>query len=92
VTGGEAVLIVRDTGIGMTTDELERAFDRFFRAQRARALAPGSGLGLAIVRGIAQAHGGSVTVTSRPDHGTTVEVRLPLSTPQRAGAAVREQA
>lgn len=59
-----ASLVVADTGAGIPASELPRAFDRFFRGQRARTLAPGSGLGLAIVRRIAEAHGGSVTVTS----------------------------
>ena len=72
------VLEVRDTGIGIPADELERVFDRFFRGARARALAPGSGLGLAIVRRIVEAHGGSVTVTSGAGAGTTVRVELPV--------------
>ncbi|MBW8741727.1 MAG: CHASE3 domain-containing protein [Acidobacteria bacterium] len=76
---GEAVVSVRDTGIGIPADELERLFTRFFRASTATTREiQGTGLGLAIARTIAEAHGGSIHVSSEPDRGTTFDVRLPL--------------
>ncbi len=72
-------LVVSDTGIGMTTDELGHAFDRFFRGSRARALAGGSGLGLAIARRILESHDGSIAIESAVDRGTTVTLRLPTT-------------
>ena len=74
--GGEAILLVRDTGEGIAPDDLPRIFDRFHR----RADTGGSGLGLAIVRDLAGAHGGTVTVTSDgvPGRGAAFEVRLPI--------------
>ena len=60
----------------MTTEEATRAFDRFWRADRARARS-GSGLGLAIVRSVVQAHGGKVHLQTAPGAGTTVQIVLP---------------
>lgn len=83
--GDRAVLTVRDTGIGMEREEAVRAFDRFYRGARARALAPGSGLGLAIVRRIVDAYGGRVELASEPGAGTTVTVTLPAQRRQEPG-------
>lgn len=76
--GGE--LAVRDHGPGIAAEDLPFVFDRFYRAPAARHL-PGSGLGLAIVREAVEAHGGTVSVASAPDGGTTVCLRLPTSPP-----------
>jgi len=74
-----AVLIVTDTGHGMTPDQLSRIFDRFYRADQSRSLPAGrTGLGLAITKSIIEAHEGTITVTSTPGTGTTFTVRLPL--------------
>ncbi|GAA0594961.1 HAMP domain-containing sensor histidine kinase [Kutzneria viridogrisea] len=62
---------VRDRGPGIAEADRAHVFDRFYRADTARAL-PGSGLGLAIVRQVALAHGGEVTVTARPGGGAVV--------------------
>ena len=72
-------LEVRDNGIGMADDELERVFERFARTDRARQSgATGLGLGLYACRGIVTAHGGTIVVTSKGhDLGTTVVVTLP---------------
>ncbi len=77
----EAVtLIVSDTGIGIAPGDLPHIFDRFWRADPARSRTgqrPGTGLGLAITKWIAEAHGGSISVQSRPGRGTVFTVRLP---------------
>jgi two-component system OmpR family sensor kinase len=71
---------VRDTGIGIAAGDLPHIFERFWRADPARsrtAERPGVGLGLAIAKWIAEAHGGSITVQSRPGRGTMFLIRLP---------------
>jgi len=74
------VVTVEDTGTGMSAQQLPLAFDRFWRADTARARATGgTGLGLAIAREIITAHGGTIGITSTPDLGTTVTVRLPAA-------------
>jgi two-component system OmpR family sensor kinase len=76
---GLARLEVRDTGIGISEEDLPHIFDRFYRGQEARATSSeGSGLGLAIVKYIVEAHDGSVKVTSQPGRGTTFVVDLPV--------------
>ena len=77
--GGEAVLSVADTGIGITAADRERIFERFYRTKAAtQRVIPGSGLGLTISRAIVQAHRGTITVRSDGEHGSTFTVRLPL--------------
>jgi two-component system, OmpR family, sensor kinase len=79
--GPEAATIsVRDTGLGIAPGDVDRVFDRFWRADAARSRTgdrPGFGLGLSICKWIAEAHGGSIAVTSRPGRGTTFTVTLP---------------
>jgi two-component system OmpR family sensor kinase len=78
--GTEVVLNVTDTGIGITTQDQARVFERFFRADKARSReAGGSGLGLAICQSIVEAHHGTISFSSQPGTGTTFTVRLPLS-------------
>jgi signal transduction histidine kinase/outer membrane murein-binding lipoprotein Lpp len=79
--GDELVVTVADTGMGIPADEQQALFTRFFRATNAihRAV-PGTGLGLAIVRTIVDHHGGSISITSTENVGTTATVRLPVST------------
>jgi two-component system, OmpR family, sensor histidine kinase BaeS len=80
VKGGQAVLRVADTGIGIAPDQLPRVFDRFWRSPEARDRATdGSGVGLALVRDLALAQDGRVDVESRPGHGSTFSVYLPLA-------------
>ena len=70
---------VTDTGIGIAPDHLPHIFDRFYRVDKVRSrTSSGTGLGLAIVKGIAEQHGGKVTVTSRPGKGSTFTVWLKL--------------
>jgi hypothetical protein len=79
---GAAVIEVQDTGIGIPVAEQERLFQRFFRSSTATAQAiPGTGLGLVITKAIAEAHGGTVTVTSKPHEGTCFRVELPVDGP-----------
>ena len=71
---------VRDTGIGIASVDVPHIFDRFWRADPARSRTgdrPGVGLGLAITKWIAEAHGGRITVQSRPGRGSTFTVSLP---------------
>jgi signal transduction histidine kinase len=76
---GWAVLSVADGGTGLTPDEQELVFERFWRSDASRSReSGGAGLGLAIVRRIAESHGGEVGVTSEPGAGATFELRLPV--------------
>ena len=75
--GPEVVLSVADSGHGIPIEQHEAVFTRFHRAQPADGR--GSGLGLAIVKAVAEAHGGTVRLTSTPGHGSTVSIVLPPS-------------
>lgn len=78
-TSGSAVeLHVRDTGRGISTSFVDRAFDRFSRGEDARNES-GSGLGLAIVRAVAHGHGGNAFITPREPQGTDVWISLPAA-------------
>lgn len=75
----QAQVVVTDTGVGLATVDLERVFERFYRAPGQPRRAPGSGIGLTIARNIAQAHGGEVTAASAgPGAGATFTLTLPL--------------
>jgi two-component system, OmpR family, phosphate regulon sensor histidine kinase PhoR len=77
------VIAVRDQGIGIPQDHLDRIFERFYRVDKARSRERGgTGLGLAIVKHIAQVHGGQVLVTSVVGQGSTFTLRLPLHAKQ----------
>ncbi|MCX6134553.1 MAG: ATP-binding protein [Ignavibacteriales bacterium] len=73
--GSNASILVSDTGIGIPKKDLPKVFDRFYRV---KADGTGSGLGLAIAKWIAEAHHGSIQVTSREKKGSTFTVLLPL--------------
>jgi len=86
VDGDQAVLEIADTGIGIPENEMDRLFQRFFRSSTATEQAiPGTGLGLVISRAIAEAHDGTITVTSKAGEGTCFRVELPLE-PEEVGA------
>ena len=76
--GDTVDIAVADQGIGIEAQDLDRIFERFYRADRARSRATGgTGLGLAIVKHIATNHAGRVDVTSTPGVGSTFTLRLP---------------
>ncbi|HET6877514.1 MAG TPA: SpoIIE family protein phosphatase [Jatrophihabitans sp.] len=78
---GAAELQVVDTGVGIPPDEQHRLFERFHRVSGARLRShEGSGIGLALVSELAALHGGTVTVDSEPDRGSTFSVRIPIGT------------
>jgi heavy metal sensor kinase len=77
------VITVKDTGVGISDGELPRIFERFYRCDPSRSKA-GIGLGLSFARAVARAHGGEITVTSKPDQGSTFSVTLPMLVLQRS--------
>jgi signal transduction histidine kinase/DNA-binding response OmpR family regulator len=86
---GELWLTVQDTGIGIATDELERVFERFYRALDSRARTrEGLGIGLALVRELVQLHRGSIEARSDACNGTTMIVRVPLGSDHLPSASV----
>ena len=82
--GPDAVLSVKDDGEGIPKDKLPYIFDRFYQAGNHTS---GTGIGLALVKGIAELHGGSVSVDSIPGKGSTFFIRIPL---RHQGAEVLE--
>jgi PAS domain S-box-containing protein len=74
--GRQVGVEICDRGIGMTTEEQSRVFERFYRADTSGKI-PGTGLGMSIVKEIAELHGGSVEVASQPGAGTRVTLWIP---------------
>ena len=72
------IISISDDGIGISGDDLEHIFKRFYRCDRSRSQA-GIGLGLSLAQAIAQAHGGNITVSSKPGKGSEFKVILPRS-------------
>jgi signal transduction histidine kinase len=77
----DAVVTVSDTGVGIPADELPRIWDRLYRGDKSRSTR-GLGLGLSLVKAIVAAHGGTVSVRSRPGEGSTFELHLPAEAPR----------
>ncbi|WP_427868654.1 sensor histidine kinase [Leucobacter luti] len=75
-SGDEVRVVVSDEGPGMAAEQAAAAFDRFWRADSSRTL-PGHGIGLSIVRRIAELHGGSAMLRSKPGRGTQAILELP---------------
>jgi signal transduction histidine kinase len=79
---------VTDQGVGIPTNELDAVFDRYFRGDRARHLAPrGVGLGLHVAKMIAKAHDGRLSISSEQNRGTTVTLAMPIHEADKAGDA-----
>jgi signal transduction histidine kinase len=74
--GQSATLTVKDTGIGISAEDLPHIFERFYRGDQSRSES-GTGLGLSLARAIARAHGGDITVKSRLHEGSIFAVTLP---------------
>jgi len=77
--GSDAVVAVRDHGIGVSAEVIPHIFDASFRAPEAVAAAPGLGLGLSIAMEIARRHGGTIDVKPAEPNGSLFALRLPLS-------------
>ncbi len=84
VEGGEVVIEVRDTGVGMSDEVRRRCLEPFFTTKGEQ----GTGLGLAMVFGIVQRHRGTVDIASEPGQGTTIRLRLPVSGVARPDAVL----
>ncbi|MBS5787733.1 MAG: HAMP domain-containing protein [Clostridioides difficile] len=79
VTGDKATIVIKDTGIGMSKEDLPKIFDRFYRADKSRTRETGgTGLGLSIAKWIINKHGGTIDVTSKIDVGTTFMLKIPI--------------
>jgi heavy metal sensor kinase len=83
--GGAARIAVRDTGVGMSAEDAQRAFERFFRADPARSsAAEGAGLGLSLAQWIVHRHHGTITVDSHPGAGSIFTITLPAASGRRS--------
>lgn len=81
--GSQVVLLVKDTGIGIEDDHLDRVFERFYRTDKSRSKATGgTGLGLSIVKHAAEFHRARIQLASKPGQGTTVSVSFPPCQPE----------
>jgi len=79
LTGNYLSVEVRDTGVGIKTEELERIFDPYYQASHTNTLRmTGTGIGLSLARQFAERHGGQLAVASTPGAGTAFELRLPF--------------
>ena len=80
----EASIAVEDTGVGMTTSDLPRIFERLYRADKSRSnRIEGTGLGLAIVKHLVQAHGGEITVASELGRGSRFTFTIPIASVEK---------
>ncbi len=83
-------IVVADSGVGMTEDEVSRVFDRFYRAGNRSGSNPGTGLGLSIVKSLVDLHFGQISVESEVGRGSVFRVRLPAAVPELDSAASLE--
>ncbi|MFF1530511.1 sensor histidine kinase [Cellulomonas sp. NPDC058312] len=87
VRDGLVEIAVVDQGVGISAEEQDRVFERFYRVDPARSRdTGGTGLGLSIVKHVAADHGGDVQVWSQPGRGSTFTLRLPVATGPVPGA------
>ncbi len=75
--GGQSLLIVRDTGKGISAEDMPKIFDKFFSHQQSQEGIPSTGIGLGLCRWIAEVHKGKIEVTSRPGQGAEFTVSFP---------------
>ena len=84
--GDGRLISITDDGIGMDATTARLAFDPFFSGREdAVDVEPAAGLGLSVSNGLIESHGGTISITSRPGRGTTVEIRLPAGRPDLIG-------
>jgi two-component system NtrC family sensor kinase len=83
--GGNVEVSIRDTGLGIPAENLNKIFMPFFTTKK---IGQGTGLGLAIAYGIVKMHRGSIDVESKPKEGTAFVVKLPLANPVKSGGEV----
>jgi signal transduction histidine kinase len=82
-TSGCLTVSIRDTGVGISPEDQESLFTKFFRAEDPRVRdVPGTGLGLSITRSLVETHGGEIWFQSEPDQGTTFTFTLPVAPPK----------
>jgi signal transduction histidine kinase len=79
-------IAVQDQGMGMTPEQCEHAFERFYRADASGNI-PGTGLGLSLVKEIVELHGGTVELHSRPGEGSTITLWLKAAAPHASATA-----
>jgi signal transduction histidine kinase len=89
-TGSDALIAVSDDGVGIRPEDVERIFEKFFRAPEATRTVGGTGLGLAVAREIVASHGGVLEVDSTPRKGSTFVVTVPLQAPTVGAAALSD--
>jgi signal transduction histidine kinase len=78
-TGGQIIITVADTGLGIPEEEQSRIFEKFYRVRSHRDRVQGTGLGLSVVKQIIQGHGGEIDFSSQVDVGTTFTIKLPIA-------------
>jgi signal transduction histidine kinase len=81
--GSTVTALVRDHGKGISGNEIERVFERFYRGDPGKHRVPGSGLGLHIARVIVRAHGGEITIRNAPGGGAEFAIQLPAIARER---------
>lgn len=79
IRGEWFVVQVVDNGFGMTAEQQQRIYEKFYRAEPTKDLVSGLGIGMSITRSIVEAHGGRIRIDSTPGKGTLVEIELPLA-------------
>jgi two-component system phosphate regulon sensor histidine kinase PhoR len=74
-----AIFEVEDTGVGLTPEDCQKVFEKFYRVKKDQQMAPGTGLGLPLAKHIVEdVHGGAMAVTSEPGVGSIFRVTLPM--------------
>ena len=83
---------ITDRGLGLTPEQASHVFEKFYRVDSSitRSI-DGTGLGLALCRGVVEAHGGDISVTSKPGEGSVFTFRLPAMTPESVTSHTHEQ-